>query len=90
MASKPIVWEFTGKDLITYTGFLLTMAGGYFGIINKIETNQIKNEATQGMLSYRIGELEKGKDKVAYCEPKEAILPTSPRTKRNLLVTTFE
>jgi hypothetical protein len=86
MAQKSIVWEFTTKDLVTYTGFLLTMAGGYYGIVNKIDTNQLKTDAAIQLISYRVDRLEQqNKSKVVYNEPREAILPESPRSPRNLL-----
>lgn len=87
MTPRPIVWQFTIKDFVTYTGFLLTMAGGYFGIINKIDSNQLKTDAKFELVNYRLNGLEKSNNSYVYEHPKEAILPQSPRFKnRNLLL----
>ena len=81
--NKPIVWQFTSKDLVSYTILVITLCGLYYGIDKRLDTIELKSQAIDTMQDYRITLLEADKkEKIAYEAPKEGILPQAPRVKR--------
>lgn len=84
MASKPLLWEFTPKDLIMAFGFVITVVSHYYGTLNAFEKYKAGTDAKLEIINFRLRTLEKGNNKVVYTEPTEAVLPQSPRFKRSL------
>lgn len=86
MSNKPVIWQFTTKDLISGSIFLSSIISLYFGLVGEIRANKVQYEADKQVIEYRLAVLEKDNAKQVYLTPHEAILPQSPRSKRNLLI----
>lgn len=83
MTQKPVVWQFTSKDIVVACGFIATILFHYYSLVSKIDVYQAENKGEHSIFEYRISKLEKQDDtKVAYYIPKDAIIPQTPRVKR--------
>lgn len=85
MTQKSMILKYISKDPVGYTLTIISACSLYYALSNRIDTNKLEDKARIDMVEYRVAELEKEKARIVYQEPKEAVLPQSPRVIKDLM-----